>query len=594
MFKNLSIKGKLILIILTVTTFALILGFIAVFITFRSGLYEDLSHSMLNTAKIVADYSITPVRFDDKERAIDILEKLNNEPQIECVHIEKNNGEILAFYNNECEIPNIAIPNGGEALFYNGYLHIIQPIVYKNNTLGRIYLKASTEEINNKSSRIIVNLLAIALLIVILAYLFASRLQKLISSPIMKLTQATKQITNESNYSLRVTKKNNDEIGTLYDGFNVMLKQIEYQQAEEKKSKKALQLSEEKYRNIYQNSIIGIFQCNIENAELIEANDKTWEMLNIRPTKDSLVNKVISVKDALRIRRSVKDNGFIENYEITLDSNGVRTWVSISGKYLSVGDEEIFEGVIKDITEEKESFLELKRVNYELDNFVYHTSHDLRSPLLSILGLISISKNEKSLDAVLYYFELIEKSVKRLDALVINLLTLSRNSRVDEKQQLIDIQETINETIEILNLNKPEKLEIYTDIKQHSKFYSDQTRLNIILNNLISNAYKYQNPSEDKPFVRIEVEITEKEFNLSIQDNGLGISQESQAKVFEMFYRATDQAHGSGLGLYIVKNVIEKLDGSIRFTSAIRKGTTFHVKLPNHVEEAILAEEESK
>ena len=590
MFKNLSIKGKLIFIILTVTIFALVLGFFAVFVSFKQGLHEDLSNSMLNTAKIVADYSITPVRFNDKERAIDILEKLNNEPQIECVHIEKNNGEILAFYNSECAIPNIAIPNGGEALFYDGYLHIIQPIIYKNNTLGRIYLKASTKEINYKSSRIIINLLAIGIFVVILAYLFANRLQKLISNPIMKLTQATKKITEDNNYSLRVEKNNNDEIGTLYEGFNVMLEQIEFQQAEEDKSKKALQLSEEKYRNIYQNSIIGIFQCNIKNAELIDANDKTWEMLSIKPTKDSLVNKVISIKDALRIRQIIKNVGFIENYEITLDTEGSKIWLSISGKLITINNTEIFEGVIKDITEEKESFLELKRVNYELDNFVYHTSHDLRSPLLSILGLISISKNETSLDAVLYYFELIEKSVKRLDALVINLLTLSRNSRVDEKQQLIDIQETINETIEILNLNKPEKLEIYTDIKQHSKFYSDQTRLNIILNNLISNAYKYQNPSEDKPFVKIEVEITEKDFYLNIQDNGLGISQESQSKVFEMFYRATDQAHGSGLGLYIVKNVIDKLNGSIKFTSAIRKGTTFNVKLPNHSQDTVLEE----
>jgi hypothetical protein len=362
-----------------------------------------------------------------------------------------------------------------------------------------------------------------------------------------------------------------------------MLNQIEYRQSEETKSKIALQNSEVKFRNIYQNSIIGIFQCNIQTSELIEANDKTWQMLGINPSKDPIINRVLSVKDAVRIKHTLIENGFIENYEISIKDGDKKNWFSISGKYIK--EKEIFEGVIKDVTQEKESFLELKRVNFELDNFVYHTSHDLRSPLLSILGLISISKNETSLDSVLYYFDLIEKSVKRLDSLVINLLTLSRNQRVDEKKQLVDIQETIQDTIEILNLNKPEKLNIKTDIKQHTKFYSDQTRVSIIFNNLISNAYKYQNPSEDNPFVSVEIEVGEKEFKLTVQDNGLGITPDSQAKVFEMFYRATDQAHGSGLGLYIVKNVIEKLKGSIRFTSAVRKGTTFYVTLPNYVKE---------
>lgn len=581
MLKNLSIRGKLIFIILVVTITALILGFIAVYISFYSALKEDLKHNMVNTSKIVADYSITPLQFNDQNRAIDILEKLSNEPQIECVHIEANNGEILAFYNNECALPNIAIPNSGTGVFYEDCLHILQPVVYKNKTLGKIYLRASTSEIDAKLREIILNMLLIGFLVLLIAFGFANRLQKIISGPVKDLIATTHQISEEGNYSVRVDKKYKDDVGNLYDNFNHMLDQLEYKQNEERKSKKALEESEEKFRNIYQNSIIGIFQCNMLNTELIEANDKTWQMLNIKPTKDPIINKVLSIKDAVKIKQILVDQGYIENYEISLNQPQQRSWFSISGKYLK--DKEVFEGVIKDITEEKESFLELKRVNFELDNFVYHTSHDLRSPLLSILGLISISKNEKTMESILYYFDLIEKSVKRLDALVINLLTLSRNQRVDEKKQLVDVQETIQDTIEILNLNKPEKLDIRTDIKQHNKFFSDQTRVSIILNNLISNAYKYQNPSEDKPYVKIEVEITEEACHLSVQDNGLGISQESQSKVFEMFYRATDQAHGSGLGLYIVKNVIDKLKGSIRFVSAIRKGTTFYVTLPNHL-----------
>ena len=583
MLKNLSIRGKLIFIILVVTISVLIVGFVAIYASFSSAIKDDLNHNMVNTAKILADYSITPLQFADKDRAIDILEKLKNEPQIECVQIEKNNGETFAFYNSKCTLPNIVLPNNGAGIYYENYLHVIQPIVYKNKTLGRIYLKANTKEINFKTRQIIINMLVIGLVVVVIGFVFANRLQKIISLPIKDLTDTAHQISENGNYSIRVNKKYEDEIGSLYDNFNHMLNQIEYRQKEEIKSKKALSESEEKFRNIYQTSIIGIFQVNLETAELIEANDKTWEMLHINPTKDSVIGKAIKLRDAVRIRKNLLEKGFIENYEIFLEQEERKLWFSISGKYIE--QKNVFEGVIKDITEEKESFLELKRVNFELDNFVYHTSHDLRSPLLSILGLISISKNETSIESVMYYFELIEKSVKRLDALVINLLTLSRNSRVDEKKQLVNIKESIQETIEILNLNKPEKLEVKMDIKQHNKFYSDQTRVNIILNNLISNAYKYQNPSEDRSFVNIEVEIDDDAMHLKVEDNGLGISPESQSRIFEMFYRATDQAHGSGLGLYIVKNVIDKLKGNIRFTSAVRKGTTFYITLPNHLNE---------
>jgi len=331
--------------------------------------------------------------------------------------------------------------------------------------------------------------------------------------------------------------------------------------------------------------MVGIFRYDLEKNTIFEANERTWEILGKQAAEQPIFGNILSIRDGIRIRNKLKRKGFIDSYELYLltDEND-KIWLSLSGR--SFQDQGFFEGVIKDVTEEKESFLELKRVNFELDNFVYHTSHDLRSPLLSIQGLVDICRNEDSLENIQRYLELMEKSAKRLDSLVINLLTLSRNTRADTQIQKVDFETQVNETVEVLNLNKPSNLQVILDIEQDTEFHSDTTRLSIILNNLISNAFKYQNPSEANPRVKVSVATTDEKAVIEVEDNGMGIPKENQARIFEMFYRATDQSHGSGLGLFIVKNVVDKLAGKINFQSTVRRGTKFTVILPNMVSKA--------
>ncbi len=577
---NLSIKGKLILIILFVTLLALGIGLVIFFFIARATLRDDLKNAMVNSAKILADYSISPLEFNDRRRAAEILEKLNNEPQIECAQILTRENDVFAFYNHDCGLPeNLSIAFTGLSSYEEGYLHVIQPVVDGNQSFGRVYIRASTAQMSYKIERLLLGILATMAGVSVIAVLVTLRLQRVISAPVFELTRATRRVSS-GDYQVRAQKQHNDEIGELCEGFNYMLGQIELRQREEEKSKKALQLSESKFRNIYENSMVGIFRVSWESGELLEANTRTWEILNIQKGRSFKAADIISLRQMARLRSKVNRHEVVDSFEVIMeDREQQKTWLSVSGRLFR--EQNYFEGVIKDVTEEKESFLELKRVNFELDNFVYHTSHDLRSPLLSIMGLIDLCKQEDSLEGVMRYFDLIERSVKRLDALVINLLTLSRNSRVNDKKQLVDFAKLVKESVEILNLSKPESVKVTVDVVQETEFLSDPTRINIILNNLISNAFKYQNPPRDEPFVNISAEVTETEVVIKIMDNGMGISPESQPKIFQMFYRATDQSHGSGLGLYIVKNMVDKLKGSLSFTSAPRKGTTFVVKIPN-------------
>jgi signal transduction histidine kinase len=119
------------------------------------------------------------------------------------------------------------------------------------------------------------------------------------------------------------------------------------------------------------------------------------------------------------------------------------------------------------------------------------------------------------------------------------------------------------------------------ELHQESPLYSDPFRLKVILNNLISNALRYSQPEYREAFVKISAQVNPQELVLTIEDNGQGIPAKHTPRIFEMFYLADNRKAGSGLRLYIVKETVEKLNGSIEVYSEIEKGTAFRVYIPN-------------
>lgn len=222
----------------------------------------------------------------------------------------------------------------------------------------------------------------------------------------------------------------------------------------------------------------------------------------------------------------------------------------------------------------------LKKTNHELDAFVYRVSHDLRAPISSALGLIQISKLENSLEKIMYYLDLQEASLKKLDKFIQDILHFSRNARQEVKPTYINLEGMINEIISSLQ-NGTTEVNVKVVIKQEAALICDEMRIRIILNNLISNSFKYIDPGKDEPKIKIQASIQPLLFKLKIEDNGIGIAKEHQQKVFDMFFRASQLHSGSGLGLYIVKEIVNKLDGDIRINSELGVGTTFRIKIPN-------------
>jgi len=225
----------------------------------------------------------------------------------------------------------------------------------------------------------------------------------------------------------------------------------------------------------------------------------------------------------------------------------------------------------------------LKKANEELDLFVYSVSHQLRAPLVSVLGLINVAKLENPEMSQKCYLDLIKKSVKRLDESIREINDHARNIRLDISRDPVDFNKILEDILSSMEyLESTNLIRIEKRIIEDYEFKTDELRLKIILSNLISNALKYYYPSRPKPVVKININIDEVGSTICVYDNGIGIPASELENIFRIFYRASEHGYGSGLGLYIVKEIIQKLGGSIEVESKEGEYSRFTVKIPHY------------
>lgn len=232
----------------------------------------------------------------------------------------------------------------------------------------------------------------------------------------------------------------------------------------------------------------------------------------------------------------------------------------------------------------RKQYEELKKINKELDSFVYSVSHNLRAPLRSVLGLINLARMEDEKQGNFFsdYFRMMETSMHKLDETLKEILDYSRNARQDLSIEKIDTSKLLSDNLERMQfMPGSDQIVKKIDIKEQHPLFSDRYRLSMIFNNIISNAIKYYDKNKPDPFLRVLIEVDREKVHMEFEDNGIGIDKEYLNKVFDMFFRATQNNEGAGLGLYIVQEAVEKLKGTITIKSEIYKGTTFIIDIPN-------------
>lgn len=247
------------------------------------------------------------------------------------------------------------------------------------------------------------------------------------------------------------------------------------------------------------------------------------------------------------------------------------------------GQVECYSTIIRDISQQKRIEQDLIFKNNELDTFVYRASHDLRGPIATLMGLYNLVQYEVKDEAALRLLTMYNSQVQRLNTITLTLIELTKIKEREFKPSVIDFRKVVRSVYrQAQNMTESQDMLFESNVEEIENFVSDERLLNIILQNLVENAVKYKRQEVDS-FVRVEIRKKENTGSLLIKvsDNGIGIESSIQGKIYNMFFRGNERSSGSGLGLYMLKNAVEKLGGRVALYSVLYKGTTFKIELPS-------------
>ncbi len=244
---------------------------------------------------------------------------------------------------------------------------------------------------------------------------------------------------------------------------------------------------------------------------------------------------------------------------------------------------------------EKEKNDLLQKINTELDQFVYSVSHDLRSPLSSIQGLVGIGKISNDPDEIKKCFALIEDRVKAQYFFINEIIEIYRNNRAELKPEKLHLKTVVQEVVKETSFESGASgIDFKVTINEELFIKTDKVRLKSIFFNLIGNAIKYHDDEKSNKFIEVGAHQNNSTVEIFVEDNGKGISEEHLPKIFDMFYRASNDSKGSGLGLYIVKEMTTKLGATVAVHSEISKGTKFTLQLSMDGNTVDLSEERKR
>ncbi len=222
----------------------------------------------------------------------------------------------------------------------------------------------------------------------------------------------------------------------------------------------------------------------------------------------------------------------------------------------------------------------LQRVNFELDNFIYKTSHDIRGPLASLRGMCNVAIMDVKDETAIDYLKKLEVTAERLNTILSRLLFVNQINHSKPSSNPIDFGALINDII-LLEKKKgmPPRFKIISEIQERITFFSDNELIRIILENLIDNAIKFHNDSARvDPFVKICITKKDLKIDIRVIDNGIGIDEKDSEKVFRIFSRASERSETGGIGLYLTRTATEKLGGSVTIGTTKEGFTEFSVK----------------
>jgi PAS domain S-box-containing protein len=337
----------------------------------------------------------------------------------------------------------------------------------------------------------------------------------------------------------------------------------------------------------------GVFQCI--QSKMVYANASFLKIFGYN-TLEEIINEPVSTFYAdEESRHYVSD--FLESYEIITEhrvlcrrKDGKTFWGLLTGRKTHYNNKVYFDGSVMDIStlvglEEalRQKQVDLEKLSMELDRFIYSASHDIRSPISTILGILNLMKIDFKDERGQEYITMMEDSMNRLDYFVKELVEYAKNSKAIVYDSPVNVQNILHQLLKEFKETHPafSKISISLELNTPHVFYSDVNRLTLILKNVIKNALDYYDSHKGYHTLLIQVNTEPDKIGIEIFDNGVGIAAPHVSRVFEMFYRATHLSKGSGIGLYTVRDAVIKLAGVITINSEYGIGTSVTIEIPN-------------
>lgn len=628
--KHSSIQLKLMRLVLVTSVVVLFLtcaGFFAYdFFTFRQASKERLS----TLGEMIAANSTGTLAFESPEEATEILQALKAEKRIVAACLYDNKGTVFATY--PVSIPKYKLPlhpatDGFD--YVNGHLQGFVPVVQENKRLGTLYLQSDMKAIYERFTRYgMIALLVIAVSIFV-AYFLSRQLQKKISTPILALAKAARNISERNDYTVRAKKFNDDELGILTDAFNQMVTQIQRQNAEITSFNHDLEMKvAERTHELEQANIELKLKSEFEetiidsSVDIIAVFDKHFRYVTLNKYGKEvfgLEGENVIGKNILELYPQLETSAMYYNLQKVfrqgeiIQTSNYRSHISdrvMESFFIPLHDKDgnVYRVLVigHDITEISDAHEKLKQVNkqleksnLDLEQFAFVASHDLQEPLRKIQTFSQLA--ERSLDdkeATKKYLSKIISSAARMTDLIKAVLNYSRLSNEKGQFELVDLNEVVENIKTDLELTIIEKKAVIHADKLPA-LKGNLLQLNQLFLNLISNSIKF---SKRNPEITISASVINKNqpkaidglngngkyVQLIFKDNGIGFEQQYAEKIFSVFQRlhGKQEYPGTGIGLALCKKIIDNHHGQISVSSEPGKGTAFKILLPTDLSTA--------
>ena len=554
-------------------------------LSFRS----QLSRSFSTVAAVMAENVALAVYFDDVKNAEEILGGFRVESDIKQVGVYDDQQKLFARYPANIApetLPDRPPPIGDN--FENGLLTIVTPLIKEGKVSGTLVMRCSLRAMYERLWRYAFISGCVLIASFFAAFVLSSVLQKRISHPIVALTEATQNIAESGDFSVRVPKMTDDELGILTDSFNRMIEHTQEHQNRLSEQARLLDLShdaicvrdmqdrvtfwnrgctelygfarEEAIGKILQELLQTVFSEPLESLRQTLVNENRWngELVHTRKdkTKIYVASRWSLVRDAKGQPQSI------------LESN------------IDVTERKAFQTNLEGLVQERTA--KLQETIGELEAFSYSVSHDMRAPLRAMQGYskaLIADYNGKLDEEAMLYLERIARASNRLDLLIQDVLAYSKVTKSEITLNVVQL----DRLIEDLAPSHPEFHEPHALLKVQKPMhpvFGHEAYLTQCVTNLLGNAVKFVEPGI-VPTILVRSEAMDGRVRIWFEDNGIGIDSSHQERIFQIFGQVHSEKKygGTGIGLAIVRKAVQRMNGEVGVESELGKGSRFWITL---------------